>query len=571
MNTKQIIMKPAQSGKTRLTFQIIKKSIEEYDYELNVGEVHIFICDNFVLQCNQTVDRQKNPDGIFSNDIDNVYFSIEIHSKSDIKHFHEALYYIQNKGTRIINSLGNSSKFKELYEMIKLESDKIKKTNIQQLERVKNTEKTLDDAYRIFNTYLKKKPHTYNIYIDESDKIENGVNSNIIDKIEEFSNVKIWRISATHDNTVKKHKKVNIFNLNNNIHPVCYIPVKNMKFQTEKLKKKKGKKEFITNALKYYIKKNWAPYHKPYIYINPGRLKKYHELAKDLVIKLCNFYVIIVNGEGITLYSPHDNHIEKIKNKDGQLYLLILRCFSNRNIDITTIKGLCIIGGDCLNRGITLADMKFPLVPSHAIILNDKNPSAAYQQLRVYGNYGEHPNYRQEPSVYCTPKFRKHCREQEHKSINANRYNTLTEKRMEKLKKESKTNLNQEDGIDQLINMKFITFDDYDSWVEYKNRNNIKGPTLQDKSPESNREHEHYGFVERATTRSKDILSKNDVLKMKDITKPTTFTGNSIRTFRNNDYQNNDKIGRGYIYYTDVNNRETKKYGLVFGTLQINN
>ena len=37
------------------------------------------------------------------------------------------------------------------------------------------------------------------------------------------------------------------------------------------------------------------------------------------------------------------------------------------------------------------------------------------------------------------------------------------------------------------------------------------------------------------------------------------------------DYQNNDKIGRGYIYYTDVNNRETKKYGLVFGTLQINN
>ncbi len=100
MNTKQIIMKPAQSGKTRLTFQIIKKSIEEYDYELNVGEVHIFICDNFVLQCNQTVDRQKNPDGIFSNDIDNVYFSIEIHSKSDIKHFHEALYYIQNNDTQ---------------------------------------------------------------------------------------------------------------------------------------------------------------------------------------------------------------------------------------------------------------------------------------------------------------------------------------------------------------------------------------------------------------------------------------------------------------------------------------
>ena len=90
-NTKIIIIiKPAQSGKTRLTFHLIKDDIEQTD-ELDQGKIHIFVCDNFILQCAQACSRQKDPKGIFAEDIsENEYFCIDVHSKSKIaKHMNQ--------------------------------------------------------------------------------------------------------------------------------------------------------------------------------------------------------------------------------------------------------------------------------------------------------------------------------------------------------------------------------------------------------------------------------------------------------------------------------------------------
>ena len=565
MQKKTIIIKPAQSGKTRLTFDLIKDDIVQTN-ELEQEKIHIFVCDNFILQCAQTCSRQKNPKGIFAENIsENEYFCIDVHSKSKVaKHFNQISELINSKGTRIINTLGNSQKFREIYNYIKKINNNIKKCNELEWKKVSEGEENIDSALHIYHKYLEKKPQHYIIYIDESDKVEKGKNSSIIDDIENFQNVKIYRISATHEYTIKKHESVQIYDIKNDIHPRCYIPIKNMNFTPNKCEKgEKGLKNFITNALNYYNKNDWLPYRKPYVYINPGVKKKYHKMARELVTKLCKFYVIVVNSNGIILYSPENKQIGIIESKSKELYELIIQIF--KNIDINNIKGLCIIGGKCLDRSVSLTNTKFPFVPSHAIIsCNKSDGSKAYQMLRIYGNYSHHPSYIKPPSIYCTQKFIKLCKEQEYIAINANNYNSLDQNKINKLKRESNINYNKELGIAQLVNMKMKRYKIKERWIKFKMDNNIKGPILQNGLKNED------GFIERATTGKSKILIKKDVKAMKNCKKPTTLLGISIDQFKKVNYQNNDKIGRGWIYYKNQNDPNSIRYAIVYGTLQLN-
>lgn len=565
MSNTIIIIKPAQSGKTRLTFHLIKDDIEQTD-ELDQGKIHIFVCDNFILQCAQACSRQKDPKGIFAEDIsENKYFCIDVHSKSKIaKHMYQISDLINSKGTRIINTLGNSQKFREIYNYIEKEYYDVEKKNELKWKQVLKGEENQDNALRIYRNYLEKKPHDYIIYIDESDKVEKGKNSPIIDNIENLPNVDIYRISATHEYTIKKHERVKIHDIKGDIHPKCYVPIENMNFTTNKCEKgDEGLKKFITNGLNHYNKNDWLPYQKPYVYINPGVKKIYHKMARKLVIKLCKFYVIVVNSNGITLYSPKNKQIGIIESKSKELYELIIQIFEN--IDIDNIKGLCIVGGMCLDRSVSLANINFPFVPSHAIIsCNSSDGAKSYQMLRVYGNYSHHPSYVKPPSIYCTPKFRKLCKEQEYIAINANNYGTLDQHRINKLKRESNINYNKELGIAQLINMKMKKFNNIKKWITFRNDNNIKGPNLQNGLPDIK------GFIKRATTGKSKILIKKDVKAMKNCKKPTTLLGISIDQFKKDNYQNGDKIGRGWIYYKNQNVPASIRYAIVYGTLQLN-
>ena len=567
MQKKTIIIKPAQSGKTRLTFHLIKDDIEQTD-ELEQEKIHIFVCDNFILQCAQACSRQKDSKGIFAEDIsENKYFCIDVHSKSKIaKHMNQISELINSKGTRIINTLGNSQKFREIYNYIKKEYNDVNKYNELKWKQVLKGEgeENEDNALRIYRNYLEKKPHDYIIYIDESDKVEKGRNSPIIDDIENLPNVDIYRISATHEYTIKKHESVRIHDIKGDIHPECYVPIENMNFTTDKCEKGDGGlKNFITNGLNYYNKNYWLPYQKPYVYINPGVKKKYHKMARELVIKLCKFYVIVVDSNGITLYSPENKQIGIIESKSKELYELIIQIFEN--IDIDNIKGLCIVGGMCLDRSVSLANINFPFVPSHAIIsCNSSDGARSYQMLRVYGNYSHHPLYVKPPSIYCTHKFRKLCKEQEYIAINANNYDTLDQNKIDKLKRESNINYNKELGIAQLVNMKMKRYKIKERWIKFKMDNNIKGPILQNGLKNED------GFIERATTGKSKILIKKDVKAMKNCKKPTTLLGISIDQFKKVNYQNNDKIGRGWIYYKNQNDPNSIRYAIVYGTLQLN-
>ena len=184
--------------------------------------------------------------------------------------------------------------------------------------------------------------------------------------------------------------------------------------------------------------------------------------------------------------------------------------------------------------------------------------------LRVYGNYSHHPSYVKPPSIYCTPKFRKLCKEQEYIAINANNYGTLDQHRINKLKRESNINYNKELGIAQLINMKMKKFNNIKKWITFRNDNNIKGPNLQNGLPDIK------GFIKRATTGKSKILIKKDVKAMKNCKKPTTLLGISIDQFKKDNYQNGDKIGRGWIYYKNQNVPASIRYAIVYGTLQLN-
>ena len=57
---------------------------------------------------------------------------------------------------------------------------------------------------------------------------------------------------------------------------------------------------------------------------------------------------------------------------------------------------------------------------------------------------------------------------------------------------------------------------------------------------------------------------------MKNCKKPTTLLGISIDQFKKVNYQNNDKIGRGWIYYKNQNDPNSIRYAIVYGTLQLN-
>jgi len=556
-NLKVIIIKPAQSGKTRLIFNLIKD-----DIDIEPEKIHICVCDNFILQCAQTCSRQKDSKGIFAEDIsENKYFCIDVHSKSKIaKHMNQISDLIHSKGTRIINTLGNSQKFREIYNYIEKEYNDVKKKNELKWKQVLKAEENQDNALRIYRNYLEKKPHDYIIYIDESDKVEKGRNSPIIDDIENLPNVDIYRISATHENTIKKHESVRIHDIKGDIYPECYVPIENMNFTTDKCEKgDEGLKKFITNGLNHYNKNYWFPYHKPYVYINPGVKTKYHKMARELVIKLCKFYVIVVNSNGITLYSPKNKQIGIIESKSKELYELIIQIFEN--IDIDNIKGLCIVGGMCLDRSVSLANINFPFVPSHAIIsCNSSDGYKSYQRLRVYGNYSHHPSYVKPPSIYCTPKFRKLCKEQEYIAINANDYDTLDQNKIDKLKRESNINYNKELGIAQLVNMKMKRFTTIDKWKIFKKNYNIEGPNLKNGLPNEK------GFIERATTGARKILIEKDVKAMKNSKNPASCLGRPILK----ENKNGDKIGRGYIYYKNQNDPASIRYAIVYGTLQLN-
>jgi hypothetical protein len=361
MNTLELIIKPCQSGKTFIMLQEIAKMLDNDD-----NNIHIIFCDNQLLQTQQTSDRVDTFNDLEeyrSNDGD---VSVILSSKSKIKNHQLLSHQIIFENKKTIITCSNKT-------------------------RLENIDKLITDfaMNKRFNDY------NFCLWIDEVDKN--------ISLFEDYLNnwdknprvLRVGLITATPENLLKKFKTIKIFQLEKSHNPDEYHS-----FSESEFKLLNFENIDIELYLTKIIKEFKNDFKNGQVWFVPGEVKKEsHNSIKDVLLKN-DFKVLVINGEGIILYTNKEN--ELLEFDGDNLADFLGNIYVSKNL---INNKLAITGNLCISRGITINNNK--MLITHAILpTNISNRSNAYQLAgRICGNIKKFENYKK-PVIYCTQKFK---------------------------------------------------------------------------------------------------------------------------------------------------------------------
>ncbi len=394
-----LIVKPCQSGKTFVLLYEIKRLFQMESTDKNV--IHIFFCDNSLLQTEQLKSRIENDTELNKivtemnnnqeNDNDNDdddngvteivdkegEISVILSSKSNVKSYDGLFTSIfSNKCSNII-TCANGSRINQI--------NKLLTTKINSLINF--------DRIKFF------------LWIDESDKtFTDKMKSFYLKKWVQMENVeKITFITATPDSHFKSEFSImNIFTLQDSHDPDVYHMFKDSNFKIIR-NESKDILENIEYVITNYESKNGE------VWFVPGNSKTSSHDEITLFLMSQNFYVFLINGESKALYYQDKIicTLDDIKNYDELAKKL---GFIYQKYDLKNHK-VAITGNICISRGITISSDQMFI--THGIlppIINDD--STAYQLAgRLCGNFKKLPNFRV-PTIYVTQNshtIKKYC------------------------------------------------------------------------------------------------------------------------------------------------------------------
>lgn len=435
MDTLELIIKPCQSGKTFIMLQEIAKMLENDD-----NNIHIIFCDNQLLQTQQTSDRIEKSNYLEYYRSDDGDVSVILSSQSKIREYERLTYEILFNNRKTIVTCSNKKRVGDINNLIK--------------------DFAMNKRYNDYN---------FCIWIDEADKNVSLFENYLKDWDKNPRVSRIGLITATPENLLKKFKIIKIFQLEKSHDPNEYHSFSESEFKLLNLE---------CNDIELYLMqvlKNFKNDIKNgQVWFIPGEVKiDSHNNIKDILLNY-DFNVLVINGEGKTLYS--NKRTEELKFNEDNLADFLGNVYNSKKL---YNEKIAITGNLCISRGITINNKK--MIITHAVLPpNITNRSNSYQLAgRICGNIKKFKNY-SKPTIYCTQKFKNIIFDME------NRAKNLAEKAFnENIKNISLDDYKQTDNKEK-EDRKYEIFNNLDDAKIYakKHFNKIFNRKNDDKAPQ---------------------------------------------------------------------------------------
>lgn len=362
INKFQLIVKPEQSGKT---FVMIQQMIKNLNEDNNI--INFIFCDNNLLLTNQTLHRIGGTNELFNEYQDsdgNKYLEFSSHSRTKYKTQESVFHAIVVKKVKHIICCTNFKRIEDIYNLIE-------EINVNIAEQ-----------------------YYFKIWIDEVDKFISYIDNTFNDLMINQHNVNVIGLTATPKRLFDNYSEINVLPIENttseNYHgwednKIIIKEINNLNYL--------GFIEYILDICndenKIQPNTRW--------FVPASNTKASHHNVKDLCVQKYNMCVIIVNGQGLKIYTPTDVYEHK---KDAELNTMLIHYINIYNLNIYPIV---ITGNICISRGITIMSEEFMI--DYAILSQCNNKCEASQLAgRTKGNIKHYRNYKI-PVVYTTNNF----------------------------------------------------------------------------------------------------------------------------------------------------------------------
>lgn len=407
-----LIVKPEQSGKTQLMIDMMINN-----FETSENDFHILFCDNKILLVNQTHSR----------------VTISLNGNREILHLSTS-------------DKANVSSIHEVYSKI---MDTTRPKKVGGLTMCSNHVRESDAEVLIHRLNREIEVGRLNIgkiyvWVDEADCYSNICNK--IDTLQNiYPNLHLYMLTATPFDKLPQ-TVINVLPMDQTrSENYCGWNDSDLNLHIFDLDHM-GTIEFADHIL-----------HANQHLIQPGKkffipaesLKESHKKMKDLLCNKYHFHTIIINGDGIIVYSPdgrlydkynkvslpHDpSRVRKFDKNIDELLPILRRIYSELKLDQVPVA---ITGYICMGRGITIIAQDFQIdtgILSHA----PDRPSASQMGGRLKKNGRQWENL-VIPDVFTTKKFNQYAIDMETLS------STLAIVAKEKQQREGTTILNGDD------------------------------------------------------------------------------------------------------------------------------
>jgi hypothetical protein len=414
----QVILLPAQSGKTRKMCELIEDYEEKYnnniikiysdDDENDLNYLNIIICSNNRLLVKQTVSRMNND--VFCDEIKSPNFHYD--NEDDHKEYENIL---NDEFQSVYPWISNGDNEKINDATI---ADAIRYNKIKMLLCCSNTTRINDYLipliYRLNRDYINNRFHKkINIWIDEADisisiwsKYNNILDLDIINNI--------TGISATIDSIYKKYETFRVLPCEVTYNANTYYKLQDCDILTIDVEEKIEPYKYIKKVFKHEkFKSNDL---NGTIWFTPGNIDKESHNNIKTFLNRKGFYVALINGDNKEIYPPStliNARPISINNIDDEEIGQVIKniYYDNKLFEYP----FAITGQLCVGRGITFQYKNF--IFNYGIIPYTKNKASLYQcAARVAGNIKEYINNK--TLLYMTSKTKKNIIEKENLSIN---------------------------------------------------------------------------------------------------------------------------------------------------------
>lgn len=346
-----LIVKPEQSGKTFIAVEAIARNVGKH--------IEVIICDNNLLQTEQTAHRLKTYKGTGLKLYDGNGIKYAIFSSKSIKDRDIIVGKIFSGEIKCFVCCSNRTRINDICYIIKL-----------------FCEKSTDFKFRI--------------WFDEADKRLPFV-SELKRLIQKYENTNMVLLTATPHPLLKIFPEIPTYCIDNPTLPNYHGWTDNEIIHIEE------KTSDIFLYIEYILSLEKDKIKPGQHWFIPGNMFcSSHNEIKDICISF-GFSVIIINGNGIEISLPDGTtYFEK---KDEMSEKLIPKLCTKYELNAYPIA---ITGYLCISRGITINSEAFLL--THGIIpydMSDKIAECSQLCGRLKGNIKNFLNYKK-PKVYCT-------------------------------------------------------------------------------------------------------------------------------------------------------------------------
>jgi hypothetical protein len=353
-----LIYLPVQSGKTSKCIQFINSRFDD------PKNIFLIFNKNVSIIASQTTSR-----------IQEFHDCSTFMSKSPTcKTLETVVYNIEHNKTRIFSILNNSTRLNNIFRLL---------VSYNQLNKIRDIQKK------------------FIILFDEADANITSINQFISnlqhDLNEDFNSIipQIVFITATiepilHANPHQDFSLVKFQNTHSDIYTgipeSLFAPIDNPCSNVE---------DYI-DKIKSKYPRLFIPSKNRVHFIPARRFVRFHHSLLDHLLGIGYVYVILINGEGINIYTNHSKH--SIYLGDKELSFTLQQFFSPSKQDIE-IQEICpeeihrrshslkaIIGNHCVQRGITLNSPTFFISHTFFAPCITKSPTSMYQFMRGFGN-----------------------------------------------------------------------------------------------------------------------------------------------------------------------------------------